>query len=395
MSERADEQLRTRLTAHLDRVTSLPPSAGFEARLLAVAEGRARRGVGARLRRLAGAAATVAVAGAVAGVTLWAHDQGRPGTSGAVHPGPLATFTQLGPELRFSYPGAWKVVLPPPLLPVPTGDGGFEWSGQSGPSALVALGSQQIKPTCVSGATPCVATPQGGRLDPDGIVVTWTRLDPFSGFNGLSSVAGQAVTIGGRPAKLADGLLADCRAIGGDGALSAIIDQGSDRGQLRGLAMSACWRGPGAAVLEAEARALLASATILTPIDLGGAGYIVPDNPPITDPTSYAYWNVAALAQSVCPGDVWPGSSPTATSTGFPGAMVVLQTPGPCLPPPPGSPADQQRPYDRTLVGTFVVHVDSCHDARAYDVTIVADTQDVLHLARVQPAPRSTHPACP
>jgi hypothetical protein len=68
----------------------------------------------------------------------------------------------------------------------------------------------------------------------------------------------------------------------------------------------------------------------------------------------------------------------------------VIQTPGPCLPRPPGS--SWPKPFNRTLVGTYVIHVDSCHSAAAYDITIEADAQDALHLVSEKAAPRSAHP---
>jgi hypothetical protein len=138
---------------------------------------------------------------------------------------------------------------------------------------------------------------------------------------------------------------------------------------------------------------MLASARIPSLAEQGKAGFTTPDHPSMSDPGAFAYWNLAAFGQYACPGDVWPGSPATGGSSGIPGGMVVIQTPGPCLPPPPGT--SWPKPFNRTLVGTYVIHVDSCQSTAAYDITIEADAQDALHLVSEKSAPRSAHPACP
>jgi hypothetical protein len=214
---------------------------------------------------------------------------------------------------------------------------------------------------------------------------------------GLETLPGTQTTIAGHAAKVDTELGQDCRQMGGERSITAFIKRDATDNYFR---VTACFRGPHLRDLEAQVRSMLASAKLASanPTTTGQQparkAFSFVDNLPQSDPAAWAFDNLAAVAQQTCPGTVWPATSaPPPGANASPYAMVVIQVPGRCDPPPPGSPP-YSRPTNASPSGTYLIHLDSCRDASALDVTIDVDANYGLHLVSEKAAPRTAHPAC-
>ena len=153
-------------------------------------------------------------------------------------PARLATFADRG--LSFSYPASWRR---------------YRWQfSTSFSDAIVYLSMGAEHDPCTTTGLTTRCTPPIDRLEPDGVLVSWTRwYDP--GF-GLERVSGTPTRIADHPAKVTVGAPQEwCARIGGERSVTASIALPD----TAWTGMEACLRGPDIEDETVQVRRLLAS----------------------------------------------------------------------------------------------------------------------------------------
>jgi hypothetical protein len=149
----------------------------------------------------------------------------------------------VGDGVSFDYPSAWR-------------EGHFDVRS-SFSSVIVYLSTAPLADPCDRGpnAIACVRE-AAAALDPDGVLVTWSR-NGFPGWT-FDGTRGRRVAVGGRAATIEDGLADEgCRGIGGErDVLVTIPDLAAD---ANWTSVRACLRGPDLERLRGEVGAMLAS----------------------------------------------------------------------------------------------------------------------------------------
>jgi len=116
---------------------------------------------------------------------------------------------------------------------------------------------------------PCRPIARGGtactfplrRLPRRGVLVTWLQDSNRPGLSLAGLAGGVPTSIGGNPARVKVSPTGECRAIGGEETVRALIDAGALPGGGF-YEMTACLRGPGLARATRTVRTMLASARI-------------------------------------------------------------------------------------------------------------------------------------
>jgi hypothetical protein len=182
----------------------------------------------ASVRRQSGGMAVLSPSMALAGALLVCPEclggSTAPSTSSSsAAPARLATFADRG--LSFSYPASWRR---------------YRWQFSTRFSdAIVYLSTGAEHDPCTTTGLTTRCTPPVDRLEPDGVLVSWTRWY-FPRF-GLERVSGTPTRIADHPAKVAVGAPQEwCARVGGERSVTASIALPD----TAWTGMEACLRGP-------------------------------------------------------------------------------------------------------------------------------------------------------
>jgi hypothetical protein len=186
-----------------------------------------------RLLALAAIAAAVAVTSACGG--------GGDAQAASKDP-PLQTYS--GSGLSFSYPVAWTA------YPGKQAELHFQ--------PLVYLSTQPLHDPCSTKGNETTCGFPVDRLKPGGVLVMWLRY----GIPAMGLGPGARIRVGGRPATVVDKPGGQCRKIGADRTIQAVVQTSAPPAAFTYL--TACLRGPGAAGNARSIKALLASTKFLS-----------------------------------------------------------------------------------------------------------------------------------
>jgi hypothetical protein len=155
---------------------------------------------------------------------------------------PLQKYS--GSGLSFSYPTAWTA------YPGKHVELHFD--------PLVYLSTQPVHDPCSTQGNETTCGFPVDRLKPGGVLVIWQTY----GIPAMGLGPGQRIRVGGHPATYSDKPGGQCRRIGADRTIQAVVQTSPPPAAFTYL--TACLRGPGAAKNARSVRALLASTRFLS-----------------------------------------------------------------------------------------------------------------------------------
>jgi len=181
----------------------------------------------------------------------------------ACSPAPTPSPTEVTAPATVAPTATHKVDVPGAFaaaVPVTWKQASFDTQAIAHSTVLVYFSTEPISNPCARIPATANCPPFAvDRLQPDGVLVTWTGYGVGGGQ--VDWTQGEAVTVGGRTGRAVVGAAdADCSGIIGERQMVARI-QGSSAGDPNYTEMRACYLGPDLGTTEAQLRAMLASVT--------------------------------------------------------------------------------------------------------------------------------------